>query len=108
MVVVLGATAVAGTLGAVAGVVAGLISALKPRFAVVAAALALVAAVAFTLFEQPLSGAGVGGFAVNRPLASAAATIAGVFLFGVVVATAMDRHETEAWRLQLPSGRAAR
>jgi O-antigen/teichoic acid export membrane protein len=110
LLVALVGAVIAGPLGAITGVVAGLIAAFSLRLAVLAAAVALVTAAAFTLFERPLAAAAIGSFAVNRPRASDAATIATVFLLGVVAATTRDGPETAARQpdhLQPPPGTRA-
>jgi O-antigen/teichoic acid export membrane protein len=71
---------IAGAVGAVVGVLGGLAAARRPQLVLIAAASALFATAAFTVFEQPLDEANIPVFPLSYPLADFAAAIAAVLL----------------------------
>jgi hypothetical protein len=90
---------VAGAVGALIGFVGGALAAWRPRIVLLAACVALLATMAFTLFEQPLAVSGIPGFPLSHPLAELAAKAATVFLLAGLAGMAahsvrIDRSQT--------------
>lgn len=103
----LGGLFIAGPVGGVAGLVAGVVAARRTQAVLLAAGAALCLAAVFTLLEQPLNESGISGFPGDHPLANFAGAIAGVLLLAGLVGMLANRdHATARISTEAP-GRAA-
>jgi hypothetical protein len=84
---------IAGPVGAGVGLTAGAVAARRPSIVFLAGAVALGAAVLFTLIEDPLTEAQIPSFPGDHPLAELAGMVAGVLLLGGLagIATQLER-----------------
>jgi hypothetical protein len=82
LLVGVGGLVIAGPVGGVVGLLAGVAAAHRSKVVLLAAAAALTLTAGITVLEQPLTNAHVPTFPVDHPLAELAAKVAGVLLLG--------------------------
>jgi hypothetical protein len=82
LLVGLGGFFIAGPVGGMIGLPAGVVAFLRTRVVLLAAVLALATAAVFTVIEEPLTTASIPGFPNDHPLAELAAKVAAVLLLG--------------------------
>lgn len=87
LLVGLGALFIGGAVMGLVGVGAGFAAARRPQAVLISAAVALCAAALLTVFEEPLTTAGVPFFPENRPLAQLAGKLAAVLLLAGLAGT---------------------
>jgi hypothetical protein len=97
LLVGLGGFVMLGPLGAAVGLIGGAAASRRAQAVLMAAALALFAAAALTIFEEPLDERHLGpGFVTERSLAEIAGAIAGVLLLAGLAGLLADRDRTRA------------